>query len=95
MYTGVVTEPSFDRLDRSSAHGFTAAAFPAKAAACTATSDGSRFSGGIEPARPATSPDFTRPCGMSAEYRSVQVSTVKTADQGTPATSELKIAPPP
>ena len=65
--TGVVTEPSFERLERSAAHGLTAAALPANVAAWIAASDGSRFASGIEPASPARSPDFTSPCGMSAE----------------------------
>ena len=55
MKTGVVTEPSFERLERAAAHGRTAALFPAKAAAWTASSAGSRLLGGIDPARPATS----------------------------------------
>jgi hypothetical protein len=67
MKTGVVTAPSFFRLERSAAHGLTAAAFPARAAACTATIEGSRFASGIDAERPATSPDLTSPCGMSAE----------------------------
>src|SRR5262245_51876791 len=95
MNTGVVTEPSFERLERSAAHGLTAAVFPAKAAAVNDASDGSRRASGIELDRPATRPDLTSPCGKRAEARSVHVSTVTTAAHGTPATRELNTAPPP
>ena len=68
MNTGVVTVPSLDRLERASAQGFTDAAFARRTPRdVTAASDGSRRASGIELERPATSPDFTSPCGMSAE----------------------------
>ena len=67
MNTGVVTVPSLDRLERASAQGFTDVVSPANAAAVSTASDGSRRASGIELERPATSPDFTSPCGMSAE----------------------------
>ena len=95
MKTGVVTDASLARLDRASAHGRTVAVSPANAAAVTAASDGSRRASGIELESAATRPDLTSPCGMSAEKRSVHVSTVTTAAHGTPATSELRMAPPP
>ena len=68
MNTGVVTDPSFGRLERAAAHAFTTGTLPVNAAACTGSSVGSRRSGGIEPARPATRPDFDEPlrhqCGV-------------------------------
>ncbi len=66
MKTGVLTEPSRDRLERWAAQRRTTVVFPAKAAACNAASDGSRFASGIEPARATTTPDFATPCGISA-----------------------------
>ena len=57
MNTGVVTEPSLARLERSAAHGRAAAAFPVRTAACRAASDGSRLRPGIAAASPATRPD--------------------------------------
>ena len=56
MKTGVVTEPSFERLERSAAHGSTAAAFPAKAAPARASSDGSRRSAGSSRREPSDDP---------------------------------------
>src|SRR5262245_21063489 len=93
--TGVVIEPSFDRLERAAAHGLTAPRSPAYAARVNGVIAGSRRASGIELESPATSPDLTRPCGKSAEPRSVHVSAVATAAQGTPPTRELNTAPPP
>ena len=42
MKTGVVTDPSFEILERAAAHGLTDVVSPAKAASVSAASVGSR-----------------------------------------------------
>ena len=96
MNTGVFTLPSLAMLDRAAANDRTRPRLvPENAAAWTGSSSGERRSAGIEPERPATRPDLTRPPGASAVYRTVHVSATSTAAHGTPAASEFQIAPPP
>ena len=68
MKTGVVTDPSFERLERACAQGLHRRDVPGERGCLhCGRATGRACFGGIEPASPATSPDFTRPCGMSAE----------------------------